>query len=356
MASGEKAPREAAGRLVRRLRTGYTIARLGFNLKTAALQLTGLAQTSVAIGHKWTMLGMNDALQPSKWQFAHATSTILARRSETFHRDIFDTLRGFRQSRASGFLQKAVAASFVPMAKLRLVVDTATWLAAYRRGISEFKGNEAQAVEFADRAVVRAQGSGVFADRTAWERGTLSAGSTQNEWVKGLTMFYSYFASKLSVAYERTQAADFRNPVSVFRWATDMVVLFMVEGMIIHPAETMFIDDEDEDRPAVLGLAETAGTEGLNTFLATVPVIREFASATQGFSGGGSVGAIGGEVARLWRQLEQGEADVALLKSVVSFSGTAFAIPGASQINRMIDYAVSDEEIPPTALVFGVPR
>ncbi len=356
VAGGEQAPREAAGRLVRRLRTGYTVARLGFNLKTAALQLTGLAQTSVAIGHKWTMLGMNDALQPSKWQFAHATSTILARRGETFHRDIFDTLRGFRQGRASGFLQKAAAASFVPMAKLQLVVDTATWLAAYRRGMSEFRGDEAQAIEFADRAIVRAQGSGVFADRTAWERGTLSAGSTQSEWVKGLTMFYSYFASKLSVAYERTQVTDFRNPASVLQWATDMVVLFMVEGMLIGLAENAFFDDEDEEGSAWLGILGDAGTEGLNTLLATVPVIREFASATQGFSGGGSVGAIGGEVARLWRQLEQGEADVALLKSVVSFSGTAFAIPGASQVNRMIDYAMSDEEIPPTALIFGVPR
>ena len=55
-------------------------------------------------------------------------------------------------------------------------------------------------------------------------------------------------------------------------------------------------------------------------------------------------------------QLEQAEADVALLKSVACLSGTDLGVLGASKVNRVINYEVCDEEMPLMAVLIGMLR
>lgn len=358
VADGEQAPQHAAARLLRRLRTGYTTASLGFNLGTTALQLTGLFQTAVDLGYRDTFTGMMDALNPGKWSFAHDNSRQLQQRDNTFHRDIHDTVRQIRTSRAGQALRSMQQVAFWAMAKMQMVVDTATWLAAYKKAMRELKDHD-QSVVSADRALVRSQGSGIWSDRTAFERGTISAGVRRTEFVRLWGMFYTYFGAKLSVMYERIGRTDFKDPLQIARLAMDMVTLFVAESMAILLVRNWGDLDGDDETPFWWDMLRVGGREGLASAIGMVPIAREFYSAYQGFSGGGSVGAVGDQFGGVMTQIEQGEGDRAFWRALSKAAGTVFAIPGVNQANRLIDavldYRDEGELQAPLQPIFGRP-
>ncbi|HEY9146835.1 MAG TPA: hypothetical protein VIN36_09140 [Thiobacillus sp.] len=338
VAAGEIITGDALSKGMRWVRTGFTASVLGWNIGTALIQPTGYAQTMAVIGPKYAYRGVQ-ALLSRPWHgergvFAqvYAQSTFMRDRSQTFNKDIGDALRQMKGGLVPDALQKSM---FWLILQTQKVVDVATWLGAYQKGQTEF-ADPADAVRYADRIVARAQASGLFSDRTALERGTLSRNVRQAEFVRIWTALASYMMAKANVAYEKTYITNFRDPLQVLRWTGDMVLLFTVEALLMAAIRGAW-PDEDDDDPAFV-LKQTA-----SAVLGTVPFVREFASEAQGFRGGGAFGAFTGKAGDAYRQIEQGELDAALVKNINSVGGILFHYP-SSQMNRFIDAAWRDAE------------
>ena len=329
---------------LRWLRAGFTVSKLGWNVGVAAIQPVGILQTSVQIGKANTLAGLG-LMMTRPWIgknniFEHVStqSNVMAQREETFHKDIADASSLISDSYIKRHLPRGTSefitnSLFYGIRKTQRFVDTWTWLAAKRDGMRRFENDEARAVEYADRMVIRSQASGNFQERTAFERGSINPKVRQSELVRAFTALISYFMAKNNVAYERTKKTNFKNPGQVIGWATDMMLLYVVEAAIVGIIRGAWPDEDEageEYGPQVLAYL---GAEGANSLFAGIPMVREFVSEAAGFRGGGVFSSVVADVAKVTDQIGQGEIDQALLTSANNLGGTLFKYP-SGQINK----------------------
>ena len=329
---------------LRWLRAGFTVSKLGWNVGVAAIQPVGILQTSVQIGKANTLAGLG-LMMTRPWIgknniFEHVStqSNVMAQREETFHKDIADASSLISDSYIKRHLPRGTSefvtnSLFYGIRKTQRFVDTWTWLAAKRDGMRRFENDEARAIEYADRMVVRSQASGNFQERTAFERGSINPKVRQSELVRAFTALISYFMAKNNVAYERTKKTNFKNPGQVIGWATDMMLLYVVEAAIVGIIRGAWPDEDEageEYGPQVLAYL---GAEGANSLFAGIPMVREFVSEAAGFRGGGVFSSVVADVAKVTDQIGQGEIDQALLTSANNLGGTLFKYP-SGQINK----------------------
>lgn len=326
-------------RAVRHIRTGTTISSLAFNLSVAALQPLGLLQSAALVGKKNMLLGLYDLVSqgknmPGMYAWVTDQSGMMRERERSFNKDIVDASRGL----TTGVLAKitpgrtaefVAETAFLPIAKMQRFVDIVTWLGAKRQGLEMFPGDDAKSTTHADRMVVRTQGSGNFQERTGFERGTVSKNVRNSEWIRQWSLFLNYFAAKLNVAYERTKTTNFRSPLQVADYASDMVMLFVIEGLLASIIKEGWPDDDEEGG----ALAKRALRETAKTFLAGVPVVRDIAADAEGFNTGGALGSFAGKVAAAGKQISQAEVDAALIKSLNNVGGVLFKYP-TSQVHK----------------------
>ena len=327
---------------LRWLRAGFTVSKLGWNVGVAMIQLVGITQTSVQIGKGNTLAGLGMMLT-RPWVgknniFKHVAeqSNVMAQREETFHKDIADASQLISDSYVKRHLPRGSAefvqnSLFYGIRKMQRVVDTWTWVAAKRDGMRKFDNDEARAIEYADRMVIRSQASGNFQERTAFERGTINPKVRQSELVRAFTALISYFMAKNNVAYERTKKTNFKNPGEVIGWATDMALLYVFEAALVSLIRGTWPDEDEEEQGAAIA-AHLAG-EGANALFAGIPMVREFVSEAAGFRGGGVFSSVVADVGKVTTQISQGEIDQALLTSANNLGGTLFKYP-AGQINK----------------------
>ena len=329
---------------LRWLRAGFTVSKLGWNVGVAAIQPVGILQTSVQIGKANTLAGLGLMLtrpwigKSNIFDHVSAQSKVMAQREETFHKDIADASSLISDSYIKRHLPRGTSefvtnSLFYGIRKTQRFVDTWTWLAAKRDGMRRFENDEARAIEYADRMVVRSQASGNFQERTAFERGSINPKVRQSELVRAFTALISYFMAKNNVAYERTKKTNFKNPGQVIGWATDMMLLYVVEAAIVGIIRGAWPDEDEageEYGPQVLAYL---GAEGANSLFAGIPMVREFVSEAAGFRGGGVFSSVVADVAKVTEQIGQGEMDQALLTSANNLGGTLFKYP-SGQINK----------------------
>lgn len=367
--------------LLRHARTGTTVTKLAFNVTTSLLQPLGLLQSATLVGKGNMLRGLWEFANPQNHGGPMATaswvseqSPLMAERSREWNKDIQDATRNLQNS----FLRRAapgksgdviIDSMFLMITKMQRFVDLATWLGARRQGTEMFPEDPVRAQAHADRMVARTQGTGVFHERTAFERGTLGKGLANTEMVRMWSLFLSYFAAKANVAYERTktarvgdlpnlkaddggkQAAEYAG--RMFHYATDMVLLYMVEGMIAHLIRSSLDDDDDNN---LAELASIALNEGRLSFFAGIPILREAATASQGFEAGGVLGSLAGDYSALEDQVKQvfrdedgdfafntEELDWQLFKATNSLVGVLAKIP-SSQVNKTGDAIMQDLE------------
>lgn len=333
------------------MRTGFTVSKLGWNLGTAALQPLGILQTSAQIGKKATFYGVRAMLsgkqigENSIYNFVAAQTTAMASRAENFNADMALASKMLSESLLArvtpGRSAEILARSFFYLIiKMQRFVDTATWLGAKHKGMDQFAGDEQKANDFADRMVLRSQASGVFTERTQFERGSLNKSIKQTELVRVFTGLISYFMAKSNVAYERTRRTNFKNPGQIFNWAVDMSLLYLGEAILVGLIRGQWPDDEDDED----GWPSYVAEESINAIMAGVPFLREFVSEAVGFRGGGIFSSTVGEVGKLTDQLGQidfeevfdgdfEDIDAALLKTMNNLGGIFFKYPSA-QINK----------------------
>lgn len=371
VAAGPAAGTHALAQTAKRLKSGFTLSKLAFNMSTVAIQLTGVTQSMATIGSTNVMKGYLAYLASARNPFAigqeiKERSTFMREREVTFQRDAYDIARDVQLDPIGGVkadvMRFLTQAGFFAMQKVQYYgVDVPTWLGAHQKGISEGM-SEADAARYADRMVARAQASGLYADRTAVERGTMGATARQNEFLRLFTALGSYMFAKYNVAEEvvgRT-VLDVRDPTkssvyAVVKATTDLALLFTIEAIfynLVKGALPGMGDDDDDESWAQFLAAETA-----LSVASVFPFIRDLSSAVQGYSGGGAYGGISETAGRALASLGDvvtGEANVSDLRSLSDFTG--LMLPGypSTAIWRLIDGAgLTGEEPSPLAMIMG---
>lgn len=95
-AAGDSVTAEGAQRVLRHLRSGFSISRLACNVSTALIQPSGLAQSAVVIGKKTVAKGLFSYVSDMpRWvREVKSVSPLMRERSATFERDIHNTVGG----------------------------------------------------------------------------------------------------------------------------------------------------------------------------------------------------------------------------------------------------------------------
>ena len=331
----------------RRFKSNFTAAKLAFNLGTVAAQITGVSQTMVVVGKADFLRGLQSSLRLGIGDQIAAKSVFMRSRQTTFNKDIFDFYNdpktGPVASRWGDFKRDWLGpASFWFMTKVQWkLVDIPTWMAGYEQGLRQNGNDEAKAIAHADAIVKRAQASGLFSDRSAIERGSLSRATQQSDVVRLFTTLGSYMFAKFNVAYERSSVArrtirdegvSLRSAREAASWTIDMAFLFTLEAVFMAVLKGKLPDEDDEDETWTKFLAK----ETAMSVMGTIPFVRDVASVGSGFEGGGAYGGITAEIAKPFQEAAQGEADKGFVKSVISGTGLFMGLP-ATQINRAVD-------------------
>lgn len=370
VAEGEIRSSDFVGKSARILKSNFTAAKLAFNLSTVALQVTGLALSMVVVGKKDMAVGIGKAMANPMQSVRDVVekSTYMRTRETTFNKDIYDFYSdpqtGPVASRWGDIKSNILGPlSFWLMTKTQWhIVDVPTWLAGYQQGLRKFGNDEAHAIAHADDLVKRSQASGLFSDRSAVERGSVSRTARQNDVVRLFTALGSYMFAKFNVAYERTQVAgqtmrdegvSLRSLQEALSLTLDMAFLFTLEAVIMGAIKGQLPSEDDgEDKDG--WLAFLAKQTGLS-IIGTVPFVRDVAGPLQGYDGGGAYGSISKEVGQPLLQAAQGEIDKGLIRSIINATGLAFGLP-STQANRIVDAAArqSDgEEVSPVEYLIG---
>lgn len=344
-AEGEVVDSSYTTAAARWLRTGFTANVMLFNLSNSLLNLAG-THPLVVLGKRWAFRGYRDSFDPANWNQMYELSTFMREaRIDTFNKDL--TLVQDQMAGKGGWRQAMTTAGFWLQNKLQMYMDAVTWMGAYQKGMSmDLVG--ADLVTYADQRVVEAAGSGVFADRSSLERGTLSRQTRQNELVRGLTTLAGYMIRKMAIARRRTAETSFKDIGQAMNWAVDMALLFTVEGLMFALVKGNIPDDEDEDQ--AVEWTKTAAWETAASIGGGLPPFgRPIVAGIQGFGGGSSsIDIFAEQFGNAVTQAKQGDADVTALKSVVALVGTATKTPGIAT-NRVIDWLdrAGEGETPP---------
>lgn len=356
IASGDAPASNVFERGINHIRTGATVAGLGWNVVTSLLQPIGLTQSMVRIGPGWVAKGINQWLKSpiDKVAEIHEKSDFMRLRAKTFQREINEI-----QNKVTGGKSKTKtlldASYFVLIQKMQMVADVPTWLGAYEKAMSE-NVDEDRAVELADQAVRDAQGGGQVGDLSQIQRGS----PLQKLW----TNFYSFFNVAYNLGVERTKATNFKDPVQIARLAVDYLLLYSVPavlGMMLKDALKGGDDDDDEGLAKKLVAEHISYMFGLMVGLREVTAIAQRALGVQQFNA--SYGGPAGlrflqEMDKLAAQANQGDADMPLFKSLMSAIGILFHLP-SGQINRTVEGTIAimdDKSDNPLSLVVGPPK
>lgn len=367
-ATGQLSAGGVFGRLALRAKNGFTLSKLAFNMSTVAIQLTGITQSVAVLGSKNIAHGYSTYLTNPKRtsQEVVEMSPFMRERETTFNRDINDILGdvmiGPAASRAQRFQQGLARVGFWLMQKVQFYgVDVPTWYAGYRQGLEKFGNDEAKARSHADRMVARAQASGVFSDRSAFERGTLSSDTRQNGFVRLFTALGSYMFAKGNVAYEvygrtarEVDGVNLKSLQAAVKGAVDMALLFTVEAIAYNLIKGTLpgMDDDDDDDDD--GWAKFLARETALSMMSTIPGIRDLGSSLAGFEAG-AYGSVIETFTRPMIQAAQGEADMALFKALSNAAGVATGLP-SGQLNRTVDawYRLEEgDDVAPIEFIMG---
>jgi hypothetical protein len=335
---------------MRYIRGAVTVASLAYNASVGAVQLLGLSQSSVRLGHKnllWAMVRtmpyMKSPFDKANFQieYMHSVSGFMASRGKTWNKDLLDA----QTALASNWLDIATpgnSAKFTRLGAFWMIrtlqgyVDIVTWTAAMKQASTMF-ATEKEMVLFADEQVRSSQGSGIFGDRTAWERGNLGTGQT--EVYRAFTVFMNYFVTKNNLAIERFKSTNFKNPIEMLAFMRDMIILYAFEAILLGQLRGEAPDFDDDDDSWALW----AGGEVVRNMVAGVPLAREVSSELLGFRGGGTIGSSLAKFGRLGTQLFAGELDSGLMRAGVNIAGLMFRFP-AAQTNKILRAIEEQEE------------
>ena len=335
-------------------RVGFTKSKLAFSITVTLLQFTGAFQSMAHIGKKNFMMGFGKFLQnpAGHYKYVMDNSVFMNTRygvmqrfspevadAQTFMKSVFGPVPTQFSRNFKAFSSKY----FWFIAKAQSLVDVWTWMGAYDNGRNNKGLSETEARLFADSQVEGAQTSGIFADRSALERGTMGNRTRQSQYVRLFTTLIAYMLRKQGLGYEATQRykRSKRTVNDAANLLIDYVMLFMVEGMASQLVYGNWPKEDDEEKITAYNAAVWVALATADSFIAGIPLVREITTARYG-SGNTPIGSLGKDLWDVVIQASQGEVDKELMTTTISAAGTAFHLP-SSQVNRAIEAYLSDD-------------
>lgn len=367
IATGDAPAKNATEAAINRLRMGSTIVGMGWRVTTALLQPSGLAQSYVRVGPKWVSQGILQFLTSpnDSAEFADSRSTFMKNRGTTMNREINEVLNTLRTGEG---VSNLTASYFWLIAKMQRTVDIPTWIGAYNKGLAEVgyenavdeaqrKTMEDHAVRLADQAVIDSQSSGMTKDLARVQRG-----SPLN---KILTNFYSYFSATYNLNIESVRKTNFMKPAEVMLMANNLIVLNVIPVLFAVALKESIKGNCGDDLECLAG---KLANEQISYMLGQMILLREIGAAVGVATGGDQYGYQGpaglrffGDLYKAGVQVNQGEADMPMFKSLNNVAGAVLHYP-AGQINNTVEGIIAVENgdvegasILP-ALLFGPPK
>lgn len=330
VAEGDKGAANAGEMALGRLRQGVSAAGLGFNVMSAAIQITGFNQSIVRVGAPWIGRGIAKYLgNPlGLTRTVHEMSDFMANRARTRFREL-NELRNQVQDQ-SAFNEFIGRYAYFMMMRVQQVVDVPTWWGAYEKAIAA--GNEeTRAVALADQAVIDAQGGGQTKDLSAIERGGPA--------LRLFTVFYSFMNTALNLGVAQTMGAN--TPAKRAKLAVDYLMLYTVPAVLGYTLKAALTPGDSGD-DNLEEIAKKLAAEQLSYLMGLMVVVREFGEVAKiatgnpsfGYQGPAGIRAIS-DAQKFGQQAMQGEFDDAFRKSAVNLIGDFTGLP-AAQINRTI--------------------
>lgn len=327
IAEGEKGADNAGEIALGKLRQNVSVAGLGFNVMSAALQGLGMTQSIVRVGPAHIGRGIVQYLAGpiDATREVNEKSEFMRNRARTRYRELNELRNRVQADLPAADVLKQHA--YVLMMRCQQTVDVPTWLGAYDKAIGE--GNdEDRAIALADQAVIDAQGGGQLKDVAAIERG--------GQALKLFTVFYSFMntAFNLGVAETMTESSKARLAAKYLMLYSVPAVLGTLLKDALTPGDAG--DDDWKKLSAKLLSAQLSYLMGL------MVVSREFAAAadivtgqrSQGYAGPAGVRMVGGTL-KFGQQAMQGQFDDSFRKASINLAGDLLGLPGA-QINRTV--------------------
>jgi hypothetical protein len=330
-ATGARGQQVAGEAVLSWLRQGISASGLGFNVVSAAMQITGFNQSIVRVGAKYVGQGI---VQFSTSPFESAKtvaekSSFMAERGRTQFREINEIKNRVRGQ--TEVARRVTAGTYFLMMNMQRSVDIPTWLGAYQKALDAGK-DDAKAVALADQAVRDSQGSGLVSDLAAMERGGPA--------MKLFTVFYSYMNTVYNMTAVQTMTARGKGKL-----AADYAMLLVVPVVLGYAIKSVIQPDAGDDELDPEALARKLAAEELSYLMGTMVIVREFGGAAQlltgaegvrmGYGGPAGLRAVG-EVYGLATQAGQLEFDRAFRRAAINTLGAFTGLPSA-QINRTID-------------------
>ena len=343
IARGNTAPVEGLDKYAGLLRQNVSMTGLGFNVVSAAVQITGFIPAVARLGGKYAWTGLSQyTTHPIKaTKAAMEQSEFMRNRGNTRLREIREvaaTINGAGKIRK--FLNKY---SYWLMLKVQQIVDTAIWHGALAKAMDNGKDLDT-AIKLADQTVLDTQGGGQIKDLSEFERGS----NTQ----KLFTVFYAYMNTALNQGF-----VEAKTQKSKAKLAANLIMIYVIPNALNAMIRSALIPgDDDED------LAKKLAKEQISFLLGLFVGGREMAQLANIMTGDRFYGYAGpsglrpiDDTYKFAQQAAQGEIDHAFVRASINLLGDVFGIPSA-QINRTIKGAEAlqdDETDNPAALLFG---
>lgn len=348
IAIGRVPARNAIEKGANHLAKGASIAGLGYNLVTTALQPLGLFQSAQRIG-AWNVLrGLgawigNPIEMVRKVEEINAMSPFMRERGRTQQRELNDLLN--EVGNTPTWAERFGAFYFIQVAQR--FADVPTWLGQYEAMLREGK-DQATAVALADQAVIDSQGNGSLKDLSQVMRG----GPMMRLW----TVFYSYFNTSQNLLAEAHSRFRIRDPLAVPKLASAylMVAIFPTSvALLLRGLLKGEIPDDEEE------LAKKLLVENLSFMFGLFLGARELSQVVTGY--GDYTGPAGGRffasAAKLIKQVGQGEFDEALVRAAKETAGPLLHLPTV-QAQRVVDALIrmaDGEDVNPIEFIGGKP-
>lgn len=343
IARGNTAPVEGIDKYAGLLRQNVSMTGLGFNVVSAAVQITGFIPAVARLGGKYAWAGLSQyTAHPIKaTKSAMEQSEFMRNRGNTRLREIREvaaTINGAGKIRK--FLNKY---SYWLMMKMQQVVDTAIWHGALAKAMDSGKDLDT-AIKLADQTVLDTQGGGQIKDLSAFERGS----NTQ----KLFTVFYAYMNTALNQGF-----VEAKTQKSKAKLAADLMMIYVVPTALTALMKSALIPgDDDDDLAKKLAKEQISFLLGLFVFGRELTQLANIATGDRfyGYAGPSGLRPID-DGFKFVQQAVQGEFDSAFVRASVNLLGDAFGLPSA-QINRTIKGAEAlqdDETDNPAALLMG---
>ena len=340
IAAGNSGAAQALDTISARLRQNVSVAGLGFNVTSAAMQLTGIVPAMTRLGAGYTAKAMMTyfAHPVASTRGANELSEMMVNRTRTRFRELNEVANSVNGS--DGIIRRY---AYWMMMRMQQIVDTIVWHGAMMKAQDAGMAQE-DAVQVADQTVLDTQGGGQAKDLSALERG----GAT----TKLFTVFYSYMNTVLNMG-----AATAMTERNKGKMAAHLLLQWVVPTALTALFKSLLTPGDDDD-----DLAKKLVKEQISFMLGMFVGGRELAQMGDIATGGKFYGYNGpsgvrpiADTYKLAQQARQGEFDKGLATATINLLGSGFGLPSA-QINRTIKGAEAlnkDKTDNPAALLFG---